>query len=93
MNNSDILKFDYMMPVSELPHSFYKLYVTTDYGYDLFGVYKEDKVCKIPGILDQFYYPEYKHFLIIGRKNGGDEVLDGGDIIQETYRHKKGKSK
>lgn len=92
MNNSDTLKFDYTLPVGELPHRFYKMYISTDFGYDLIGVFKEERVRQIPDVLDRYYLPEFKHYLIVGRSfDDGDELVDGGEIVQETYRHKKNK--
>lgn len=93
MNNSDYLTFDYTQPVSELPHQFYKLYVINEnYSPKLFGVYRDDKVCRIPEIVDQFYQPQFKRFIIVGwHKDGYDDPLDAADVVQETYRRMKKK--
>lgn len=89
MNNSDTLRFDYTLPASELPHRWYKLYAADkNYSYDEIGFYTRENIYRLPHDLDNLYSPEYCRFLVKGRKiDGGDEILDGGDIVQETNRY------
>ena len=91
MNNSDLLKYDYSQPT----HLWYKLYVSNiNYGYDEVGYYERKDAWKIPNDLDNYYYPQYVYFLIKGRNmDGGDELVDGGNILQETNRYQRKREK
>lgn len=89
MKNSDSLRFDYTLPPSELPHDYYMLYVKNkEFTYDWFQKYTKKDLYQLPLDLDRFYYPENTYFLVVGKsKRMGDQVLDGGNILQETARY------
>ena len=91
MNNSDLLTFDYTQPVSALPHDYYILYIKDkEFSYSWSKPYKKTEVYQLPHDLDSFYYPESCYFLVVGKSRAnGDEVLDGGNILQETNRYVK----
>ncbi len=89
MKNSDSLKFDYTLPVSELPHDYYILYIKNkEFAYDWTKKYQKEHLYQLPLDLDHFYYPENTYFLVVGKsKKMGDQILDGGNILQETARY------
>ena len=88
MKNSDFLKFDYSLPVGELPHNYYKIYYINErYMHELFGVYDKKNAHRIPQLIDQMQYPMIRAFEIIGwHKDGYDDILDFAYLDQPLWK-------
>lgn len=90
MNNSDTLHFDYSQPYTQLPHDYYTLYLKDkNYSYYSYKDFKKWEVYLIPQVLDTIYAPENPYFMVVGHTRESDEVIDGGDIVQEKGVKKK----